>query len=580
MSARTRLAAVAMVVASGMACSNPTIPARGDSEIAVAPVATGAPASSHETAESQPIEIRPTAEDELVRFTISLNLRDADGLAGFLERLNDPESPDFQRYLTAAAFGERFGLPADDVGQVVAWLESAGLRAQTVPQRTSIAVDGPAGGVNRLLAITLVDWSLPNGERFHRPSGRPAVPARLSEQVAAVLGLDTEPVLRPAYGGMLASGVPAGGLLPNTVARAYEIDPLHVAGFTGEGQVVAIVSFDTFTPSDVERFDAREGISAPPVEIVRVPGASDEPGSGTGEVALDIQVIRGIAPQARIINYEGPNTADGFAALMARIVADGLAQIVSISWGLCEKYTLPSALQAEEREFAAAFAAGLSVFSASGDDGAYSCRRVAISDDPFDRDLSQDALWPSTSPSTISVGGTFLSIREDGTYISEAGWEEPLSGSGGGGGLSTIMDRPSWQQGAGVDNAASNGMRQVPDVAGPSDPSSGFFVEYTELGLGLVSGQVGGTSAAAPFWAASMALTRQMAGGEGVESLGALGPTLYQVAAEQPPGAVFHDVIRGGNLLFEAGPGWDYSTGLGTPRVAPLARAIVDFLQR
>ena len=70
-----------------------------------------------------------------------------------------------------------------------------------------------------------------------------------------------------------------------------------------------------------------------------------------------------------------------------------------------------------------------------------------------------------------------------------------------------------------------------------------------------------------------------MAAGEGIPSLGALGPTLYQISAEQPAGAVFHDIIRGGNLLFEAAPGWDYSTGLGTPRVAPLARALVDFLK-
>jgi kumamolisin len=77
-----------------------------------------------------------------------------------------------------------------------------------------------------------------------------------------------------------------------------------------------------------------------------------------------------------------------------------------------------------------------------------------------------------------------------------------------------------------------------------------------------------------------MILTQQMAAGEGVDGLGALGPTLYQLAAQQPAGAVFHDVIRGGNLLFEAVPGWDYSTGLGTPRVAPLARALIDFLEQ
>lgn len=560
-----RLAILCLLLAGALvgaaACSNATAPATSGSE------------------DAAPLQLGPTAANEDVQFTVSLNLRDEDGLADFLGRLNDPASADFHRYLTASEFGERFGLPSVDVDEVVAWLQSGGLAAAVMPQRTSIAVSGSAGAVNRVLGLTLEDWSTADGDRFHRPSGDPAIPANLSRNVAAILGLDTEPVLKPAFGGILASGVPTGGLRPNTVAKAYEIEPLHDAGLHGEGQVVAIVSFDTFTPSDVDLFDQREGVDAPPIEVVRARGAVEEPGSGTGEVALDIQVIRGIAPKARIINYEGPNTADGFAVLISRIVADGVAKIVSISWGLCEKYSVASAIRAEEHEFAAAFAAGVSTFVASGDDGAFDCRRVAISQDPFERDLAQDAQWPSTSPSTIGVGGTFLSVREDGSYIGEVGWEEPLSGAGGGGGLSTVMNRPSWQAGAGVDNSSSNGKRQVPDVAGPADPSSGFFVVYTEPGQGLVNGQVGGTSAASPFWAGSMVLAAQMAANEGVDGLGALGPTLYQVSAEQPAGAVFHDIILGGNLLHDAGPGWDYSTGLGTPRVAPLARALVDFLK-
>jgi len=117
------------------------------------------------------------------------------------------------------------------------------------------------------------------------------------------------------------------------------------------------------------------------------------------------------------------------------------------------------------------------------------------------------------------------------------------------------------------------------DVAGPADPVSGFLVRYTEPDQGLVAGRVGGTSASAPFWAASMALTLQLAQREGIARLGTLNPTLYQIAAEAAPGALFHDIIRGGNLLHQATPGWDYSTGWGSPRVAPLARAIVDFLR-
>jgi len=77
-----------------------------------------------------------------------------------------------------------------------------------------------------------------------------------------------------------------------------------------------------------------------------------------------------------------------------------------------------------------------------------------------------------------------------------------------------------------------------------------------------------------------MLLTQQYAASQGVTQLGPLGPVLYQVAAQQPAGAVFHDVVKGGNLLYQSGPGWDYATGLGTPRVAPLAQAIVNFLKQ
>jgi kumamolisin len=76
-----------------------------------------------------------------------------------------------------------------------------------------------------------------------------------------------------------------------------------------------------------------------------------------------------------------------------------------------------------------------------------------------------------------------------------------------------------------------------------------------------------------------MLLTQQYAQSHGVAELGPLGPVLYQVAGQQPAGAVFHDIIRGGNLLYRAGPGWDYATGLGSPRVAALAQAIVDALK-
>ena len=271
-----------------------------------------------------------------------------------------------------------------------------------------------------------------------------------------------------------------------------------------------------------------------------------------------------MAPKAQILDYEAPNRGGAIANVIDRIVADGRADIASISWGSCELARPPASMDRMAASMAAAAAAGVTVYVASGDHGAYGC----IDQDREDLRIAVDS--PGGDPNVVGVGGTYMSMLDDGTYIDEVAWEEPLTGWAPGGGLSAYYARPSWQTGVGVQNSRSNGMRQVPDVAAAADPVSGFLsVSEGE------AGSAGGTSAAAPFWAGFTVLVRQLAERDGVDGLGALGPTLYEVAAAQPAGAVFHDITRGGNLFDNATPGWDYATGLGTPRGTPLAQAIV-----
>ena len=158
---------------------------------------------------------------------------------------------------------------------------------------------------------------------------------------------------------------------------------------------------------------------------------------------------------------------------------------------------------------AAAAAAGVTVFVASGDHGAYGC----IDNDREDLRVSVDS--PASDVNVVAVGGTYASMLEDGTYIDEVAWEDPLTGWAPGGGVSTYYPRPAWQVGLGVDNARSNGKRQVPDVAAPADPVSGFLtVSEGEASSG------GGTSAASPFWAGYTILVRQLAAKEGQRGLG------------------------------------------------------------
>ena len=537
-----------------------------------------APASAPASAPATDVALGPTAPGEQVSMTVSLRLPREAELSAYLAGLSDPSSPVYGQYLSAEQFGARFGLPTGDIDNVVAWLSGAGLSVTRLPQRTSLSVTGSAGQVERLLGISLLDRRTADGRRYHVPSGAPRIPAQLAGDVASIVGLDTEPVLRSGFDGVSGNDVPNGGMAPVDVARAYGIDQLWAAGLHGEGVSVGLVALDAYTPGDMTKFDRRNGISGPPIDVVRMPDALDAPSDEAGEVALDLQVLRGIAPNAQIVVYEGSTAFGSMAPLIGRIVADGRVKIVSISFGLCEKYYPADARQADERELAAAYAAGISVFVASGDDGAYDCRNVQLRSSRQDRDLTAVTDWPSSSSHAIAVGGTYLRVRQDGSYLDEAAWADPLSGGSTGGGLSTVVPRPDWQTGPGVDNGTSNGMRQVPDVAGPADPDSGFDIQYTDPGSGFVDATVGGTSAATPFFAATMVLTEQLAEREGVSFDQPLGPVLYAVA-QQDAGA-FHDIVRGSNLLEPAGPGWDYATGLGSPRVPQLARAIVDFLAR
>jgi kumamolisin len=526
-----------------------------------------APAAQSSTMPPPLVEVGPIPADRQVAFDLVLEMPGRAALVDYARSVGDPESPDYRHFLRADEIGARFGLDDAEVARVTDWAAAHGLLVTaTSPQRSTVSVVASAGTVARLFEVRLSDFADAAGRSFQAPSSEPRVPSELAGLVVAVDGLDARPSERPALRGPIAAG-PPDGMTPRIIDRVYELDGLRSLGLHGEGQTVAIVSLDTFDPRDVAAFDRLAGTSGPAVKRIAVNGGVDSPGDGQDEVSLDIDVIRAVAPKAQILDYEAPNTSGAIAAVVDRIVKDGRADIVSISWGSCEADRSASAMARIASSMAAAASGGVSVFVASGDHGAYDC----IDSDRADLRVSVDS--PASDVNAIGVGGTYLSMLADGTWVDEVAWEEPLTGWGPGGGLSDVYARPAWQMGRGVDNSRSNSKRQVPDVAAAADPVSGFLtVSAGDHGSG------GGTSAAAPFWAGFALLTRQLAQKGGVESLGPLGKTLYEVSAAQPAGTVFHDVTRGGNLLDDAAAGWDYATGLGSPRGTPLAHAIVDHL--
>jgi subtilase family serine protease len=496
-----------------------------------------------------------------VSFTLQLRVADGRRLQQALNAVENPRSPRFRSFIDARSFGARFGLSRAALARLRAALRRDGLTvAAGYPQRTAVTVRGAAGPVGRLLGVRFATFADAAGHRWHAPVGRARLPAPLRRYVSGLTGLSSRPVFHPA------DGVPLVGLTPTTAADAYDIAAMHSAGFLGQGMKIAIVSFSDYDRSDPSVFDRRYGLGGPAPQVISVDGGANS-NAGADEANLDIDVVKMIAPDAQILFYEAPGSASSYPDVINRIVADHQVSIISSSWGSCEQETEPSVISANEQALKAATAAGISMFVAGGDSGAYDCQRSDLAD----HRLTVDS--PAASAYAVAVGGTRLNISPSDAYESESGWDDPLSAAGGGGGYTTIDARPSWQSGPGVNTSIDK--RGVPDVSADADQSTGWST-YD----GGTWGQAGGTSAATPFWAASMLLIQQYANGHHAGQIGFADPILYALAKSPQPYPPFHDVTTGSNRYYAAHAGWDPATGLGSPNVYNLARDVVDYLQR
>jgi kumamolisin len=518
-----------------------------------APAATAA-------SRDQPTPTGPLSPRTPIRFTLELKSPHAQRLQRTLNAVENPRSKHFRSFIDARSFGARFGLSRAALAALTAMLRRHGLTvAAGYPQRTALTVRGTAASVGRLLGVRFETYRDGAGDRWHAPAGRPRLPRPLRRFVQSFTGLSSRPVFHPA------EGVALGGLTPTTAADAYDIAALHSAGFLGQGMKIAIVSFSDYDHSDPSEFDQRYGLGGPLPQVIPVDGGADSD-TGADEANLDIDVVKMVAPDAQILFYEAPGSASAYPDMINRIVADHQVSIISSSWGSCERETDSSVISANEQALKAATAAGISMFVASGDSGAYDCQRSDLAD----HRLTVDS--PAASAYAVAVGGTRLNLSPSGVYESESGWDDPLSNAGGGGGYTTADARPAWQSGPGVDTSIDK--RGVPDVSADADQSTGWST-YDDGNWG----QAGGTSAATPFWAASMLLIQQYANSRHAGRIGFVDPILYALARGGQPYPPFHDVTTGSNRYYAARAGWDPATGLGSPNVYNLARDMVAYLQ-
>jgi kumamolisin len=530
--------------------------ARGDMPLS----ARRAPAASPSAVPAVRIGALPPSEP--LEIALVLRGQDPAGLRSTLAAISDPHSLSYRHFLSPSAYGERFGPPAAAYTLAMRVLRTAGFHVEEAKGAGSmVRAQGTAAQVEALFGVALDAYRAPDGEQYYTARSLPRVPSALVPYISGVLGLDSRDHLQshPLLRRRAAQEGDTSGLTPADLARAYDLGPLQSSGLDGTGQTIAFAEIDRFHQSDISAYDRAFGLSAPAVQVISVAGGTR---ATDPETTLDIEVAQAIAPRAHLIAYESGADLAHLAQMFSQIVSDHKAQIVSVSLGACELGISGADAQSFANSLDATFqqadAEGISVLVASGDSGAYGCQSNALS-----------VSLPASNPYVTAVGGTTLFLNSGSAYGHEAGWEGPLEGAGSGGGLSQVYQRPSWQSGTGVQNSASNGMRQVPDVAADADPLTGYRIYASGWQI------VGGTSAAAPLWAGLIALANQRAAGSGKPPLGFLNPPIYALAGSSSSSLPFHDVTLGGNLYYAATPGWDYATGWGTPDGAALVQALV-----
>jgi hypothetical protein len=539
------------------------------------------------------------AADTPLTLTLVLNRADQQGFDAFLRGVQDPQSPTFQRYLSPVEQADRFGPSLSSYDAVRDWLGRKGFAIlEDSVDRLTLTVRGTRAQAEETFRVHLDNYQIAD-RNFYANDTDPALPAGIAPHVQAVVGLSNlaQPVrARGTYssgppgalpndlpdscwialgGGFAGSGTQSlTGALAGYQCIADELNLLNLlaAGAAGPsnqsrlasapaddlsspvqapstaagaGQKVGLVQFDNFNPSDVRDFLTLIGHPDQFGQLSQkhVAGGAGPPGADESEVLLDIDTVMSLAPGANVIVYDGPFHGRGsFQAILNAMINDHV-NVISNSWAYCEDQTTLADVQSIESILATAATAGITVVSGAGDQGS-TCLNGS----------TNTAHVPASAPHITAVGGTTAVTNVGGTYGQETWWNsDPAPGGAGGFGVSGFFPRPAYQNGL-----TTSPRRTIPDVTAPADPATGYFLCQQSAGGCPTNLFYGGTSVAAPAWAAFAAVLNE----RGNHALGFLNPLLYPLANTN----AFHSAAELGS---------DFAhVGLGSPNLGELHLAL------
>ncbi len=452
------------------------------------------------------------------------------------------------------------------------WARGRGLQVRWRDGDDWAVVEGPPAAVADAFGVAVRDYrghgpGAP-AEAFYASPQQPAVPPGARPEVSGVGRILSYLPFRQGLPPTPPLDVPDGGLLPNQLHTAYNIDPLIEQGYTGKGQTVVVFSFDGFLQQDMDSF--ADWFDTPPLRPEVVGGM---PSQRNGEATMDLQMAHAVAPGARLVLVNVRSTVEGggaFEKLGAAMESvdrrfPGAVWSLSIGWG-CDRLFTAADLAPVRAALLAAQRNGTTAFNATGDLAGLECKGGHNwSDPPSPDDVGVDAV--ASIPEMTAVGGTTLSTDAKGAWLAEQAWYDVPLTQGTAGGASRLYARPRWQTVG--DSAGPADSRLVPDVSAVADPFTGVkFVFNQQIAVG------GGTSQAAPIWAGMAAVINEYFADIGTEPLGNLNPVLYQVSkGSAVPG--FRDIFLGNNAVSPVGVGYDMVTGLGSPNIENLVKNIL-----
>jgi hypothetical protein len=481
--------------------------------------------------------------------------------------------------------------------QCTSWLKSHGLTVtHTYPNHLLVDVTGTFAQIEQVFHVTINDYTMQlNGKQitFYSPANEPTISGSVNSLIYSIVGLDNYPRVHadnvkahPTFTNGNAHGIPP--YYPQDFANAYDVNPLWNLGDTGSNQHIGITLWGT-PPSDaaLNKFALKTGANVATqangrLQVIQVSctGSCYYNTLGGIEAGIDVESSSGMAPGATIDYYQAPTdqygnpTDAGLEDALNQAGSDSNDNLqISSSWGECEASSIsdPFTMQVEQY-LQSNTATGHDYFFSSGDNGS-AC--VFNPSQPCSIGGMQDPYpqYPASSAYATSVGGTTFDRNINGSYPGEVAWNytpstcsngqgNPPEGSGGG--YSKLFAQPSWQVGF-----SKNKHRGYPDVAADADPTTGALIWY-DSSNGPTATEDAGTSLATPLWAGMIADVNQYIQSQGGIPLGFINPTLYEING-------FHDITsgtNGPNGKYNAKPGWDAVTGLGSPDLYDLAQSI------